>query len=369
MHRRAAPAGRRPDGDPRGAAHRPRRRAGRRGHAGPARPATTTTPAGSAATTTRSSPTCTTPPPTWSARASRRAARCGAAAASTAPTSPAGSTTACPTGPAASASTTTSRSASSGCSTRAPSGSPTSTSTSTTATGSRRSSGTTRGSLTISLHETGQMLFPGTGFPNDVGGPGAQGSRSTWRCPRAPATRAGCAPSTRWSRRCCASSSREVLVTQHGCDSHLDDPLAHLMLTVDGQRATYVALHDLAHEVARRQVGRHRGRRVRRGRGRAAGVDPPAGDRGRARRSTRAPRPPPAGASTSDPAGPHRPLRLTDGRTPGLPRLVGGLRPGHLAGPRDPRDAVRGLPLARPRSAALSVKDSARRCKRTRRIT
>ena len=30
--------------------------------------------------------------------------------------------------------------------------------------------------LTISLHETGQMLFPGTGFPNDTGGPNAQGA-------------------------------------------------------------------------------------------------------------------------------------------------------------------------------------------------
>ena len=30
--------------------------------------------------------------------------------------------------------------------------------------------------LTISLHETGQMLFPGTGFPDDTGGPGAEGS-------------------------------------------------------------------------------------------------------------------------------------------------------------------------------------------------
>ena len=41
----------------------------------------------------------------------------------------------------------------------------------------------------------------------------------------------------------------EVLVTQHGCDSHMDDPLAHLMLSVDGQRASYLALHDLAHDV------------------------------------------------------------------------------------------------------------------------
>ena len=41
----------------------------------------------------------------------------------------------------------------------------------------------------------------------------------------------------------------DILVTQHGCDSHRDDPLADLMLSVDGQRASYLALHDLAHEV------------------------------------------------------------------------------------------------------------------------
>jgi len=41
----------------------------------------------------------------------------------------------------------------------------------------------------------------------------------------------------------------DVIVTQQGCDTHADDPLAHLMLTVDGQRMTYVALHELAHSV------------------------------------------------------------------------------------------------------------------------
>jgi acetoin utilization protein AcuC len=104
--------------------------------------------------------------------------------------------------------------------------------------------------LTISLHETGQMLFPGTGFPNDVGGLDAQGSAVNVALP--PGT-----SDAGWLRAFHAvvpSLLREfkpdVLVTQHGCDSHLDDPLAHLMLTVDGQRAAYLALHDLAHEVA-----------------------------------------------------------------------------------------------------------------------
>ena len=41
----------------------------------------------------------------------------------------------------------------------------------------------------------------------------------------------------------------DILVTQQGCDSHMDDPLTNLMLSVDGQRASYLALHDLAEEV------------------------------------------------------------------------------------------------------------------------
>ena len=104
--------------------------------------------------------------------------------------------------------------------------------------------------LTISLHETGQMLFPGTGFPSDSGGPGAEGSAVNVALP--PGT-----GDAGWLRAFHAvvppllrEFSPEVLVTQHGCDSHMDDPLAHLMLSVDGQRAAYLALHELAHEVA-----------------------------------------------------------------------------------------------------------------------
>jgi acetoin utilization protein AcuC len=103
--------------------------------------------------------------------------------------------------------------------------------------------------LTISLHETGQLLFPGTGFPNDLGGPGAEGSAVNVALPPGTAD-AG------WLRAFHAvvppllrEFQPDILVTQHGCDSHIEDPLAHLMLTVDGQRAAYQALHDLAHEV------------------------------------------------------------------------------------------------------------------------
>ncbi len=104
--------------------------------------------------------------------------------------------------------------------------------------------------LTISLHETGQMLFPGTGFATDSGGEGAEGSAVNVALP--PGT-----GDAGWLRAFHAvvppvlrAFDPDVLVTQHGCDSHMDDPLAHLMLSVDGQRAAYIALHELAHEVA-----------------------------------------------------------------------------------------------------------------------
>ena len=104
--------------------------------------------------------------------------------------------------------------------------------------------------LTISLHETGQMLFPGTGFPADSGGPEAQGSAVNVALP--PGT-----SDAGWLRAFHAilpplvrEFAPDVLVTQQGCDSHRDDPLAHLALSVDGQRASYLALHDLAHEAA-----------------------------------------------------------------------------------------------------------------------
>lgn len=103
--------------------------------------------------------------------------------------------------------------------------------------------------LTISLHETPQTCFPGTGQASEIGGPGAEGT--SINVPLPPGTTDG-----GWLRAFHAvvppavrEFAPDVLVTQHGCDSHMDDPLAHLMLSVDGQRAAHLALHDLAHEL------------------------------------------------------------------------------------------------------------------------
>ena len=42
----------------------------------------------------------------------------------------------------------------------------------------------------------------------------------------------------------------QILVSQHGCDSHRLDPLAHLELSIDAQRTAQAWLHHLAHETA-----------------------------------------------------------------------------------------------------------------------
>ncbi|MEW9527675.1 acetoin utilization protein AcuC [Microbispora sp. NPDC049125] len=101
--------------------------------------------------------------------------------------------------------------------------------------------------LTISLHESPRTLFPGTGFPQETG---AEGTAVNVALP------AGCGD-TGWLRAFDAvvppllrHFDPVVLVTQQGCDSHALDPLAHLMLSVDGQRTAYAALHRLAHETA-----------------------------------------------------------------------------------------------------------------------
>jgi acetoin utilization protein AcuC len=103
--------------------------------------------------------------------------------------------------------------------------------------------------LTVSLHETPLALFPGTGFPDETGGPGAQGTAVNMPLPPG-------VDDTAWQRAFHAivpsvlrAFRPQVLVTQCGADGHRLDPLADLNLTVDGQRATYLAMRALADEL------------------------------------------------------------------------------------------------------------------------
>lgn len=103
--------------------------------------------------------------------------------------------------------------------------------------------------LTVSVHETGLALFPGTGHAADVGGPHARGSASNVALP--PGTTDG--PWLRAVHSVAVPLVRafapDVLVTQHGSDAHGADPLTHLDVSVDAQRAAAATMHELAHEV------------------------------------------------------------------------------------------------------------------------
>ena len=65
--------------------------------------------------------------------------------------------------------------------------------------------------LTISLHEHPATLFPGTGLPDETGDGAGVGYAVNVALPAGTGTPGGCAPSTRWCRRCCAPSSRRCL--------------------------------------------------------------------------------------------------------------------------------------------------------------
>jgi acetoin utilization protein AcuC len=104
--------------------------------------------------------------------------------------------------------------------------------------------------LTLGLHEHPDTLFPGTGYPSDTGGPGAEGSAVNVALPALTgdagwlrAFHAVVPPLLRQFRP-------QILVSQHGCDSHRDDPLTNLELSIDAQRVAHAAIHRLAHECA-----------------------------------------------------------------------------------------------------------------------
>lgn len=100
--------------------------------------------------------------------------------------------------------------------------------------------------MTISLHESGTTLFPGTGFANEVGHGEAAGTSVNIAMPPT-------AEDAQWLRAYHAvvpalveQFRPEVIVSQHGCDSHMADPLTHLRVSVDGQREIMLHVAELA---------------------------------------------------------------------------------------------------------------------------
>ncbi len=87
--------------------------------------------------------------------------------------------------------------------------------------------------LTLSFHESGQFLYPGTGFSNEIGGPGAEGS--SVNLPFFPYTYDEIYQKsfTELVPPIIESFDPDFIIWQAGVDGHANDPLGHLLLTTN----------------------------------------------------------------------------------------------------------------------------------------
>ncbi|MDQ3980881.1 MAG: acetoin utilization protein AcuC [Actinomycetota bacterium] len=104
--------------------------------------------------------------------------------------------------------------------------------------------------LTISLHQDGRTLFPGTGFVDELGADDAEGTKVNVPLPPFTGDEGWLQAFREVVPPLVESFRPEILVTQLGCDSHHTDPLASLSLTTNAYRETATILHDLAHRAA-----------------------------------------------------------------------------------------------------------------------
>lgn len=102
--------------------------------------------------------------------------------------------------------------------------------------------------FTLSFHETGKYLFPGTGDVRECGE--GTGLGHCVNVPFAPYTQ-----DSSWQealrmliRPLVERFAPDVLITNHGCDTHIWDPLTHLALTTDSFVVQARLMHELAHE-------------------------------------------------------------------------------------------------------------------------
>jgi acetoin utilization protein AcuC len=101
--------------------------------------------------------------------------------------------------------------------------------------------------LTWSIHESGRSLFPGTGGVDELGGPHAPGTAVNTPL------EAGSGDESWWPivelvlPALAAAFRPTLLVSQHGCDSHALDPLAHLRVTTAAYARACTLLDEVAH--------------------------------------------------------------------------------------------------------------------------
>ena len=107
------------------------------------------------------------------------------------------------------------------------------------------------GVLTVSFHESGRYLFPGTGRSRRSATGSAAGS--VVNVPFEPGTgRGGLADRRRdaAARSSPTAFGPDIVVSQHGCDTHAWDPLAHLNVTTTAMGAAARLVDAIAHRWA-----------------------------------------------------------------------------------------------------------------------
>ena len=103
--------------------------------------------------------------------------------------------------------------------------------------------------LNIDFHENGKYIFPGTGFPDEIGENEAKGLKLN--IPLLPGT--GDEAYLKAFHKLVPDTVRrfrpEIILVQCGADGHADDRLAHLRLTTNTYEEVVSEMHNLAHEL------------------------------------------------------------------------------------------------------------------------
>ena len=105
------------------------------------------------------------------------------------------------------------------------------------------------GVLDIDFHESGQFLFPGTGFTDETGKGEARGLKINIPLPPGTGDQAYLEAFREVVPRTVRDFRPEIILLQCGADGHLDDKLAHLRLTTVTYSEVIRQMHQLAHEL------------------------------------------------------------------------------------------------------------------------
>lgn len=104
--------------------------------------------------------------------------------------------------------------------------------------------------VTVSVHQTGDTIYPGTGFPQDIGGPNAQGQAVNVSLPPGVSDKPWLRAVEAVVEPVAREFAPEVIVSQHGADAHGRDPLTDMDVSIDAQVAAAQMIADVADEHA-----------------------------------------------------------------------------------------------------------------------